>query len=182
MSTFANISEIVKSAAQNVADRIHHSATISRVKILINKEDALLQKTLAALGTVCFEQHKNPETPTDFTLYFEQVEKSQARLVALQMKLHELYTQTKEEPTEEKPADAFPEEDIFPMSDENVPPSEGSEPPAEADDDVPPAGQLREEAIAQLVDVVSEEMGTEDYEAEISEELNQEIISRNSPD
>lgn len=193
MSTFSHVTEAVKTAAQNVADRIHHSATISRVRMMITKEDKLLQKTLAALGTACFEQHKTGE-PTDFAPFFEQVEKIQGRLVALQMKLHELYTKKEEEQAAQKPAGTSPEEASTPLVSEptksalhfeadvssTVPDS--AEPSIVEEDYVPAAGQIREETIAQLVDVVSEEMGTENYEAEISEDLNQEIISRARPE
>ncbi len=243
-STFTRVTDSLRSAALTVADKIHHSASISRVKLLISKEEKLLQKTLADLGSVCFENHKNPAAEPDFSQFYESIERTQSRLVALQVKLHDLYAKKDTEAetvqeeaaassqgllnfagTAEELADEAAEiaEDVAEAAEETTKeiaddvskaaraaakePEEAAgevaatvkeavqetaqaveqsfpkkkaakaKPAPAENDSVPPAEQLREDTIVQLVDVVDVE--NEDADGALPEDLDREIISRN---
>ena len=200
MTFFESVTETIKSTAKNLSDSLHHSAAVSRIKMMITKEEKILNKELAALGTACFEQHKNPQAEADFSDRFAEIEKIQSRVVALQMKLHELHTQRAEqasanaaggEPAAESPApvqeptegaleveEASPEEKPEEKSESIEEKSETAAEPAEEIEDNPQADQFREETISQLVDVVAEEAGSPDYDSD-GAALDQEIVSRN---
>jgi len=190
MTFFESVTKTVKSTAKSLSDSLHHSATVNRVKLMIAKEEKLLNKELAALGTACFEQYKNPQTEADFSGRYAEIEKIQGRVVALQMKLHELHTekaaQAPENVAAQEPAEIYPEpetaEEVPVETPEEEPeeseePEEKSEPEEEFEDD-PQAEQLREETISQMVDVIAEEAGSPDHDSD-GTALDQEIVSRN---